>query len=96
LIGREGLSEEGRQKVDELLGKYPGLKGFYWAKEKLRELYHLSTKEEAAKLLDLVIFDLKASDDGELMRWGNSLKHWREPILNYFDNRTTNFSHEFR
>jgi transposase len=90
LIGREKLSEKGRQRVDELLSKYPSLKTFYWAKEKLRQLYHLSTKEEATRLLDLVILDLKASDDGELIRWGNSLKRWREPILNYFDNRTTN------
>jgi len=29
LIGREKLSEEGRKRADELLDKYPGLKGFY-------------------------------------------------------------------
>ena len=29
LVGRERLSEEKRQRVDELLDKYPGLKGFY-------------------------------------------------------------------
>jgi transposase len=34
--------------------------------------------------------NLKASDDAELYRWGNTLKRWRQPILNYFDNRTTN------
>nr|WP_286977460.1 transposase [Acetomicrobium sp. UBA5826] len=34
--------------------------------------------------------NLKASDVAELRWWGNTLKRWRQPILNYFDNRTTN------
>jgi transposase len=90
LVGRERLSEEKRQKVDKLLDQYPGLKGFYWAKEKIRELYRQPSREEATKLLENIIFNLKSADDGELIRWGNTLKHWREPILNHFDNHTTN------
>lgn len=90
LVGRERLTEEKRQKVDALLDKYPGLKGFYWAKEKIRELYRQQSREEATRLLENIIFNLKSADDAELVRWGNTLKHWREPILNHFDNRTTN------
>jgi transposase len=90
LIGGEKLSEQARQKLNGLLEKYPSLKGFYWAKEKVRELYRQGSKEEAAKILDNIILNLKCEDDGELIRWGNNLKHWREPILNYFDKRTTN------
>jgi transposase len=56
----------------------------------VRELYRQGSREEATRILDSVIFNLKSSDDGELIRWANSLKHWREPILNYFTNRTTN------
>ena len=88
--GREKLSEGEMNKADELLEKYPSLEGFYWAKEKMRELYCQEGREGAAKIPDDIIFNLKSSDEGELIRWGNSLKHWREPILNYFDNRTTN------
>jgi len=90
LIGKEKLSQDRRRRVDELLAKYPSLSGFYWAKEKIRELYRQESQEEASRLLDNIIFNLKSSDDGELIRWGNTLKHWREPILNYFNNRTTN------
>ncbi len=90
LIGREKLTEERIRKVGGLLDKYPSLKGFYWAKEKIRELYRRGSRQEATKVLDNIIFNLKASDDGELIRWGNTLKHWREPILNHFDHRTTN------
>jgi len=90
LIGREKLTEERKQKVDTLLERYPGLKGFYWAKEKIRELYRQVNKGEAARILDNIILNLKSSDDGELIRWGNTLKRWKEPILNHFDNCTTN------
>jgi len=90
LVGREKLTEEKKQKVDTLLERYPGLKGFYWAKEKIRELYRQPGRGEATRLLENIIFNLKSADDAELIRWGNTLKHWREPILNHFDNHTTN------
>jgi len=63
LVGFERLSEEGVKKLDELLSKYPNLKDFYWAKEKLRKLYSAKDKGEASKQLELVIMNLKASDD---------------------------------
>ena len=90
LVGGEKLIEEQRAKIAELLIKYPSLNGFYWAKEKIRELYRQQSREEAAKLLHLIILNLKSDDDAELIRWGNTLRRWREPILNYFDNATTN------
>jgi transposase len=63
LVGRERLTEEKRQKVDALLEKYPWLKGFYWAKEKIRELYRQLSRADATKLLDNVIFNLKSAND---------------------------------
>lgn len=90
LVGGERLSEEAKSKLGMLLDKYPSLKGFYWAKEKIRELYRQGSREEAARILDNLIFNLRLADDGELIRWGNTLKHWREPILNHFESRTSN------
>lgn len=90
LVGEEKLNEEQRSKIAELLISYPSLRAFYWAKEKIRELYRQETREEAARLLNLIILNLRSEDDGELIRWGNTLRRWREPILNYFDNGTTN------
>ncbi|HPT64250.1 MAG TPA: transposase [Candidatus Atribacteria bacterium] len=58
--------------------------------EKIRELYRQTDREEALKILDNIIFNLKLADDAELVRWGNTLKKWRKPVLNYFHNRTTN------
>jgi transposase len=59
-------------------------------KEKIRELYRQESRQEASKLLDLIILNLKSEDDAELIKWGNTLKRWQEPILNHFDNGTTN------
>ena len=90
LIGYEKLNEKQRSKIAKLLISYPSLRAFYRAKEKLREFYRQGTRQEAARLLDLIILNLRSEDDGELIRWGNTLRRWRDPILNYFDNGTTN------
>ena len=34
--------------------------------------------------------NLKSDDDAELVRWGNTLKRWRDSILNHFYNHITN------
>jgi len=44
LIGGEKLNEGQRAKVVELLNRYPSLKGFYWAKEKIREFYRQESR----------------------------------------------------
>ena len=90
LISRDKLSEEKRNKLDELLKKHPSLKGFYWAKENILKLYRQKTHKEASKLLNNIILNLESSDDAELVRWAYTLKRWYDPILNYFDNHTTN------
>lgn len=54
--------------MDALLERYPGLKGLYWAKEKIRDLYRQQSWEEAAKVLNNVIFNLKSADDAEMVR----------------------------
>jgi len=90
LIGGEKLSEEGRSRLNVLLEKYPSLKDFYWAKEKVREVYRQESQAQAARILDNLILNLRSADDGELIRWGNTLKRWRDPILNHLQNGTSN------
>ena len=72
------------------MDRYPGMKGFYWAKGKIRELCHQQSRAEATEFLNNIIFNLKSADDAVLIGRGNTLKHWRQPILNHFDNHTTN------
>ncbi len=49
--------------MDALLDKHPRLKGSYWAKDKIRELYQQPSRVEATKLLENIIFNLKSADD---------------------------------
>jgi transposase len=76
LIGGEKLNEGQRGKIAKLLISYPSLKGLYWAKEKIRELYRQGSREEAARLLDLIILNLKSEDDGELLRRALNTSHY--------------------
>lgn len=64
LVSWEKLNPEKKQRVDALLEKYPNLKTFYWVKERVRELYQKPDREEATKLLENIILNLKSS--GEL------------------------------
>jgi len=89
LIGGGKLSVERWQRLGELLDRYPSLRGFCWTKERIRELNRQESREGATRFLATIMFNLK-SDDGELIRSANTLKRWREPILNHFVNHTTN------
>jgi len=90
VIEAEARDKERKANAVEPYYEEAPIKGFYRAKETTRELYWQQSSEEAAKLLDLIILSLRLEDDGELIRWANTLRRWREPILNYFDNGTTN------
>jgi hypothetical protein len=59
LIAGEKFGEETKRKFNTLLRKYPSLKGFYWVKEKIRELYRQQNREEAARISDNIIFNLR-------------------------------------
>jgi len=59
-------------------------------KEKLREMYRANNRRQGERILDSVIAAMRVSEDGEILCWRNMLRRWKEYILNYFDNRTTN------
>ena len=69
---------------------YPELKMYWETKERLRTMYKSKTKEEAQEKLKLIISTLTSTDNGELITWGNTLSRWRQYILNYFNNKSTN------
>lgn len=90
LVGKEKLGSTAKAELDGLLRKYPAIQGFYWTKERLRELYQEESLNEARKKLDNLIMTLKDSGDAELNRWANTLRQWKEPLMNFFHDRTTN------
>jgi len=84
----EGHKE--KEQLEEYFNNYPSLKEFYWVKEKLREMYRAEDRKQGEEILDMVIAAMRVSDDGEILCWRSMLRRWKDQILNYFDNRTTN------
>lgn len=89
-LAREHLHEYEKEDLEDIFKKYPRLKIWYVAKEKLREVYRAKTREDGEKQLNSLILILSVNDDAELIRWGRSLRYYKEEILNYFCYRTTN------
>jgi len=77
-------------ELENIMKHYPELKMYWETKERLRTMYKAKTKEEAEEKLRLIISTLTSTDDGELITWGRTLSRWKEYILNYFNNKSTN------
>ena len=90
LKNKEDLKDKEKELLEEYFKLYPSLKEFYWVKEKLKETYRAKNRKEGEKILNMVIMSMRVSDDGEILCWRNMLRRWKDHILNYFDNRTTN------
>lgn len=87
---QEDLTSSEQIKIQQYFKSFPHLR-FYWeAKEKLREMYLKTNKKEATEILDSLIRAMEKTYDRDLKQWAKTLYRWREPILNFFDNRTTN------
>lgn len=86
----EDLKGEQDKFIAYYLRKYPAVALFYSCKEKLRDMYKASTKQEAETILKELIFQMKRSEYAELGLWAKSLTSYSEYILNYFENHTTN------
>ena len=87
---KEDLIGQQIHYLADIIKEYPELHMFYATKERLREMYQATTKQEATKQLKLIISTLESTDDGELISWGRTLSRWSEYILNYWNNRSTN------
>lgn len=89
-VNREDLTEQERLRLERYWHSFPELK-FYWeAKERLREMYKQRNKQRAEEILNSLITAMEKTFDRDLKQWGRTLYRWKEPILNFFDNRTTN------
>jgi len=91
--GKEKLSEKERERLKILFKhfeKFPSLYQAYFIKEKLRDFYRLKEKKEARKKLDNIIMFCENSQSKYMRVFGKTLSRWKENILNYFDNFSTN------
>ena len=88
LVGKERVKD--KERLKELLRKYPTIREFYEIKERLREMYKLERREDAERALSFIIALTEESDEVEINLWGKTLRRWRPFILNHFLNGTTN------
>jgi transposase len=91
--GKEKLNDQEKAKLEDIFKQYqefPSLYEAYFIKEKLRSFYHLKDKQLARKKLDLIIMFCENSQSRYVKAMGRTLVFWKEYILNYFDNYSTN------
>lgn len=60
--------QDGLYSLNFVSCKEGGGLDFYWAKENLWKLYNAKDKNKVSELLELIIMNLKASDDAEAVR----------------------------
>lgn len=90
VTAREHLKPNQEQTLAKYLSWYPAVSTFYACKESLRDMYKAPTKKFARARLETLIFQMERSDYPELWIWARTLSTYKEYILNYFDNHTTN------
>src|SRR3989304_5114272 len=94
LTNRSLLNENEKKKLETVWKKYdryPALKQAWLIKEKIVGFYRLSNCEEAKKEFQYIAMLLEtAGQNCYLAATKRTWKGWREQILNYFKNKTTN------
>lgn len=71
--------------------RYPVLKQSYIIKEQIIYMYRAKTREAAERRFDHVMMLLETSEHSRyLATLRNTMRKWRIPILNYFENKTSN------
>jgi transposase len=85
LKNKENLDKKEKEKIKKFLKKFPEMKLYWLAKEKLRQMYTKPNRTEAQKLLRAIINKLANTDDPGLHKWAKTLTRFEDQILNYFD-----------
>lgn len=90
VTAREHLRPNQEELLAKYLSWYPAVSTFYACKESLRDMYKSPTKKVAMERLERLIDQMRRSDYPDLWIWSRTLSTYKEYILNYFDNHTTN------
>jgi transposase len=93
-VNYDQLDERERIKLRLAFEKYecyPILKQAWIVKEQLVKMYWAHSEKEAEKRFKNIIMLLETSDRSHyLTAMRKTLRKWKRPILNYFENKTTN------
>jgi transposase len=93
-LNESQLDEQQKIKLELIFKKYenfPVLKQAWIIKEQIVKMYWADSEEEAEKRFKNIIMLLETNDYScYLATMRQTLKKWKQPILNYFKNKTTN------
>ena len=91
MMGKEKLRGRKKQKVEEILSQHEDIRVFYHFKEKVRSLYKAKNYQEAQKILESILEEMKTYKMWPaLRRWQMPLERWHDEILNHFISKSSN------
>lgn len=86
----EDLTERQAAELARIRKEHRNVAHFHLVKEQLRDVYAAPNRDEAAQILDRVLFNAQAASDAAMVQWGRTLRRWRDAILAYHDLRVSN------
>lgn len=90
LKNKEHLSRRELNLLISWSDRYPALFRLWTLKEDLRQCYEMRNKRVAAYRLQKIIVGYRSYESVYSSAFARTLTRWQEPILNFFDRRTTN------
>jgi len=88
---RETLTAEERQTLQQVLDASPTLNCCYQLKEEFRKLFaETQDSQTASARLDTWLEKARQTGLKALLAFTNTVQHWRNAILNYFESHLTN------
>ncbi len=97
----EDLEADEMNRLFKVFDEYPELGECFAIKEEFRKFFKINTKENAAAFIDYFKELVEESQIPELLSFNQTLDHWREYILNYYDCKISNgptegFNHKIK
>jgi transposase len=90
LLGKEKLRSREMEAIVAWGERYPILWDLWICKEDLRQVYEVRHRRIAAFRLRKIAERYRSLPSGYARTFAGTLERWRDPILNFFDHRTTN------
>jgi len=90
LKGRERLDESERRSLCQLFQREPLIAEAWGLKERFRAIYRSRDRAEAERRLELFLAAVERAQIPSFLAFANGLRDWREELLAYFDQPTTN------
>ncbi len=87
---RHKLTPTEQTGLDQLFELHPEVGLAWWLKEAFAHIYDSADRAEAEHRLNLWIHHVQESGLKEFTNLWRTIKRWRQPILNYFDDPQTN------